>query len=139
MAAGEQDVGVHHFAPKPFLSGLSVHPSCMQSGGRRASLVTCLIPMFCYNVKAAEIVLTCILKEFCISALSVYFWSDLLIFITRTRNKKGEKKKKEVLEVQLSSLPVAIPWWCHIACPQSPCVLHSWALRTFFLLQTQSF
>lgn len=71
MAAGEQDVGVHHFAPKPFLSGLSVHPSCMQSGGRRASLVKCLIPMFCYNVKAAEIVLTCILKEFCISVLSI--------------------------------------------------------------------
>lgn len=34
-------------------------------------LVKCLIPMFCYHVKAAETVLTCILKDFCISVLSI--------------------------------------------------------------------
>jgi len=81
MPEAEQDVmcvcarGFLYFVSQSFLiDGLSVCPS-VPAACRvvvvMPGLVKCLIPMFCYHVKAAETVLTCILRDFCISVLSI--------------------------------------------------------------------
>lgn len=62
--------GSLHFVSQSFLSGRSVRlsvPAACRVVVVVPGLVTCLIPMFCYHVKAAETVLTCILTDFCIS------------------------------------------------------------------------
>lgn len=65
-------VGVPSLCIPVFSKRTSIHPSQLHAVVVvMPGLVKCLIPMFCYHVKAAETVLTCILTDFCISVLSI--------------------------------------------------------------------